>query len=428
MSKTTSFRHINSLAIPSMLSGMAEPIISLTDTALVGKAGHVAISAVGLSTSILLVIIWVLASIRSATASMIANNLEDKGKTSAIAGRALLLSAGLGICFLLIGYVLSQQIIRLYGAEGELLEASTSYLKIRLLGLPLILTAYTCFGIFKGHQNTLWAMIITLIGGEINLLLDYLWIPEFGIEGAGYASLVSQAIIFLLAVLFLFRKIPSRPQLFGQKEGSIFELLRVSGDLFIRTASLNLALFFANRIAVSNGEYAISAHTILMNLWLFCSFFIDGYANAGLALVGKLNGEGDTLGIRLLAKKIMFANFLIASVLGLSYWLFGETIAQIFTKEINVLDQISAVLPSFSLSIVLGSVAFTFDGIFIGLGNVRFLRNTLILATGIFIPLLYFLDWQGLGLSAVWVSMVVWVGIRGGVPWWGFENIKSSKD
>src|SRR5690554_8196030 len=57
----------------------------------------------------------------------------------------------------------------LLSATGPVLEDATAYFNIRVLGFPLTLITFSVFGVFRGVQNTWWAMVISIVGGSIKI-------------------------------------------------------------------------------------------------------------------------------------------------------------------------------------------------------------------------------------------------------------------
>ena len=169
--------------------------------------------------------------------------------------QSILLNASLGSIFLVITYLFAEQIFRGYSASGLLLENTVSYFKIRAFGFPLALMTFGCFGIFRGLQNTIWAMSIAISGSVLNLLLNLALvygiegiIPALGLSGAAYASLAAQSYMLFMACWFLIKKTPFG--LFGKwrLHPEFKNLLGLSYNLFVRTLLLNLAYFIANKI------------------------------------------------------------------------------------------------------------------------------------------------------------------------------------
>jgi putative MATE family efflux protein len=300
-----SFKNINKLAIPALIAGIAEPILSITDTAIVGNIDVNAtesLAAVGIVGAFISMLVWVFGQIRSAISSIISQyvgaNKLDEIKTLPVQAIAIVIIGS--VLVLLISYPFAEQIFKIYNATGSILEYSTTYFKIRIFGFPFSLFVFAIFGIFRGLQNTFYPMIIAIIGASLNIVLDIIfvygiqdYIPAMNIEGAAYASLISQITMAVLAAFLLMKKTAISLKISLKVHPEIPRLLGMIGNLFIRTIALNVALYFATSYAVSYGKEYIAAYTIGLNLWLLGAFSIDGYSSAGNILSGKLIGAKD---------------------------------------------------------------------------------------------------------------------------------------
>ena len=152
-----------------------------------------------------------------------------------------------------------------------------------------------------------------------------------------------------------------------------------------------------------------------MNIWLFFSFFIDGYANAGNAISGRLLGAKEYRKLWHLSIDISKYSVLVALVLMGVCALFYSEIGLLFSKEPAVLLLFSSVFWIVLLMQPINAIAFMFDGIFKGLGEAKFLRNLLLGATFLaFTPALLLGDYLGLKLTAIWIAFFVWMLVRGG--------------
>lgn len=421
-----SLKEINRLALPAILAGIAEPLIGLVDTAFIGHMGSTELAAVGIAASFFSLVIWVLSQTKTAISAIVSRAYGSGGLQDlrSLIPQAILLNLLLGVAFFLGTNSISGWIFELYGAQGPVLENADRYFSIRSMGFSLVLGTFAIFGVFRGVQNTSWAMRISLLGGGVNLLLDPIlifgWggiVPAYGIEGAAFASLAAQLVMFLAAIFFLLKRTPFNLALKLQLHGEVRNLLGMSGNLFIRTIALNVAYFLSNRFATIYGEAHIAAHTIAMNIWLFSAFFIDGYANAGNALGGRLLGEENFKALWQLGKDLSRISVLISLGLAAVYGLAYPFIAGIFTNDQDVVQLFDSIFWLVIISQPINAIAFAFDGIFKGLGHTAFLRNLLVWGTLIgFLPVLFLGDILGFQLYAVWAAFLIWMVVRAVTP------------
>lgn len=420
-----SFKEINKIAIPAIIAGIAEPLISLTDIAVIGnveKNSIEALAAAGIVGSFLSAIIWIVAQTKTAISSIISQHLGANRihAVKTLIPQAILFNLFLSLVIYGLTAFFAEAIFSAYNADGLILQYTQEYYTIRALGYPLTLVTFAIFGIFRGLQNTLWAMKCSLAGAAVNVGLDFLlvygvegYIPPLHLAGAAYASLAAQATMLIMALYYFFKKTPFHLKLSFNINPQMKPLLIMAANLFVRTAALNFAIYLANAYATDYGKNYIAAQSILMNIWLFFSFFIDGYANAGNAISGRLLGAKDYTRLWNLSKDICKYAVLIAFILVGICGLFYDEIGLIFNKEESVLVLFSSVFWLVLLMQPINAIAFMFDGIFKGLGEAKYLRNVLLAATFLgFTPTLLLADYFGLKLYAIWLGFLVWMLIR----------------
>lgn len=421
-----SFKRIQQLAIPAIISGIAEPVLSATDAAVVGNIkefGIESLAAVGIVGSFLSALIWILGQTRSAISTIVAQNL-GAGKICELENfpaQAIYFNIGLSIIVLFSTYFFVEEIFSMMNAEGIVLNFSIDYYNIRVWGFPLTLFTFAVFGIFRGLQNTFWPMIIASLGAGLNIGLDFALvygiegiIQPMGIKGAAWASLISQIIMAILAFAFLMKKTNVSLKLKMPLHHEINRLVSMSLNLFLRSVSLNVALILATREAADLGKEYVAAHTIAFNIWIFTAFFLDGYGAAGNILSGKLLGERNYKSLWKLTKRVSFYNLLVSTFLVIIGILLYEPLGLIFNKDETVLTILYGMFFMVLISLPLNALAFTLDSIFKGLGEMKYLRNVLLGATFLgFIPVLYFSKYMGWGLLGIWIAMNVWVAYRG---------------
>jgi len=421
-----SFKKINKLAIPALVAGIAEPLLSITDTAIIGNIENNAtesLAAVGIVGAFISMLVWVFGQIRSAISSIIsqylgANKLKE---IKSLPAQAITIVVVLSLFVIAISYPFSEIIFRFYNASGIILTYCVDYFNIRIFGFPFTLFTFAVFGVFRGLQNTYYPMIIAITGAVLNIILDYLFvygsadvIPAMYIKGAAYASVIAQITMALIAAILLYKKTSIRLKIVLPVHPEIKRLLGMILNLFIRTLALNLALYFGTAYATSYGKEYIAAYTIGLNLWLLGAFMIDGYASVGNILSGKLLGQKEYKMLIALNKKLLKYAFVLGIVFIIFGLVFYKSIGTLFTKETAVLEQFYLVFWIILAMQPLCAMTFIFDGTFKGLGEMKYLRNVLIFATLIgFIPSLMLFDYLDFNLYAIWIAFTVWMFFRG---------------
>ncbi|WP_299223346.1 MATE family efflux transporter [uncultured Psychroserpens sp.] len=426
MSTDISLKQINKLAIPALIAGVAEPILSLTDTAVIGNIDYHAaesLAAVGIVGTFISMLIWVFGQTRSGISSIVSQHLgaNKLNHVKNLPAQAIFIITLISVLIIIITLPFASQIFKLYNASNLILDYSVDYYKIRVFGFPFTLFTIAIFGTFRGLQNTFYPMIIAIIGTIVNIVLDVILvygiddiIDPMHIKGAAYASVVAQIVMALCSAYFLLKKTDISLRITFPFNKEIKNFILMVLNLFVRTLALNITLYFATRFATSYGTDYIAAYTIAINLWFLGAFIIDGYASAGNILSGKLLGARDYKGLIELSNKLIKYGIICGIILAFLGALFYYPIGKIFTRELNVLDQFQNIFWMVLAMQPLCALAFIFDGMFKGMGKMKFLRNLLLLSTGlVFLPILFLLDHYNLKLYAIFAALTLWIVARG---------------
>lgn len=426
MTQDISFKNINRLAIPALIAGIAEPVLSITDTAIIGNIDFNAtesLAAVGIVGAFISTLVWVFGQIRSAISSILSQYL-GAGKINEVRdlpAQAIAIVVLGSVLVILFTYPISRHIFTLYNARDLVLDYCVDYFNIRIFGFPFALLVFAIFGIFRGLQNTFYPMVIAIIGAIINIILDVVLIygiegiiPPMHIKGAALASVIAQASMAFLSIALLLKKTNISLRIHFPFHSEIKRLLSMIVNLFVRTIALNIALYLATAYATSYGKEYIAAYTITINLWLLAAFMIDGYASAGNILSGKLLGAKQYGLLLTLSNRLLIYGMITGIIMALNGFLFYQFIGKIFTKEAPVLEAFYSVFWLVLLSLPISGITFIFDGMFKGMGKMKFLRNVLILSTGLaFLPILLLFDFLELKLFAIWIAFIIWIIARG---------------
>ena len=428
-------KRIHRLAIPATIAGVAEPFLSLTDTAIVGNIpiqGAQALAAAGIVGSFLSMLVWVLGQTQSAISALVSQYLgkDNLDGIKALPMQAMYVNVSISILVLVTSLAFKTEIFTLMNASGPLLEMCAQYFSIRIWGFPLTLFTFGVFGVFRGLQNTLWPMLVALTGAFLNIGLDFIlvygiegFIEPMFLEGAAWASLISQIVMAVFALSLLFLKTDFPLIVKGPIHPELKNIIGMSANLFVRSLALNTALILSVREATAMGTTYIGAHTILLNLWLFSAFFIEGYGTAGNSIGGKLLGAKNYTQLWELGKKVAFFGFVMGSILLVIGTIFYRNIGGLFSENEGTLLAFEGVFFILLICLPTNGVAFVLDGMFKGLGEMKFLRNVLLLTSfGVFVPLVFWSNKMNWGLTGIWVAFGCWMVARGLALIWKFRR------
>jgi putative MATE family efflux protein len=389
-----------SLALPAVGTLIADPLMGLVDTAVVGRIGAAELGGLGLAVAVLSAVAWVFNFLVYGTTSSVARALgagdaEAARRRVRAAVRAALV-AGTTVGLLL--WIAAPRLLGALGAVDALVGPGADYLRIRALGVPFVMLTYVGHGAFRGASNTRTPLVIAVGSNVLNAALTILLAGPFGIVGVAAATVAAEAAAVVSFVVLLPHAGVPRDGLLrrrrdervaGAAAGSatvsdelaeVLTMLRVGRDLFLRTGGLTLGLLAVSAAAARLGVVTAAAHQVMFQIMLLGSFTLDGLAVAGQATVGTALGRGDrdeaaALG-RATARLGAFGGALTAVLLLAS----ARIVPRLLTDDVAVLEAVGTAWWLLAIGHLITGVVFALDGVLMGAEDYRYLRDTSIVA------------------------------------------------
>lgn len=333
-----------------------------------------------------------------------ADNPDECGRLF-VRSSALALAGAMLIWLLQIVYL--EAVLAVMPCSQEVAEFARTYYNIRIWAAPATLMIMTCKGWFIGMQDGVRAMVTDLVVNGVNMLASYLLAVHtmLGVAGVAYGTLIAQWTGLITALAMIAVRYRANFQL------STFRLLstlnfqhstnnrffRLNADLFVRSLCFIVVYVGWTVISSSYGDVELAASALMMKLFMLFSFFIDGFAFAGEALVGKAIGEEQleirdqkseisnqlsTFDIRL--STIIRALFAWGTGVGLFfsllYLLFPEALFSSLTTDREVVDTMHHYLGWLVAMPIVSMLAFMWDGIYVGATRGKEIRNAMLWA------------------------------------------------
>ncbi|MGK5521074.1 MATE family efflux transporter [Micromonospora sp. URMC 107] len=407
-------RRIAALALPALVVLAAEPIYVLVDTAVVGHLGRVPLAALAVGGTVLTLIAWLGTVVAYGTTGRSARRFGAGDRASAVAEgvQSSWLALAVGVLVALGMQVGAGALARiLAGGSGEVADAAAQWLRVAALGAPGLLLAAAGNGWLRGVQEMRRPLVFVLGPNLLSAVLCPLLVypAGLGLVGSAVANVVAQTIcgaLFAGALVAERVSLRPRPRLIGQQ-------LALSRDLLIRGVAFQASFLSATAVAARFGAAAVGAHQIALQLWFFTALVLDALAIAAQSLVGAALGAGDDAAARDLARRIG----LLGGACGVAFAVLiaagAGVLPGLFSSDPEVRDQAMLAWPWFVAMQPLAGVVFALDGVLIGAGDVRYLRNlTLVAALGGFLPAIWLAYGLDLGLGGIWAGLTLFVVVR----------------
>ncbi|MEE4284677.1 MAG: MATE family efflux transporter [Mariniphaga sp.] len=424
-------RDILRLAIPNIVSNITVPLLGLVDLALMGHLkSEVYIGAIALGGVIFNFIYWGFGFLRMSTSGFTAQAFGEKNKIETIhaLARALAVAVLTGLVILALQLPIAWAGFNLIGGSEEVKKLAREYFLIRIWAAPAALSLFVFSGWFLGMQNARYPMIIAISANVANILLSVLFV--FGLnmksDGVALGTAFSQYIGLIFAILLFLKKYRElirfvKPdQIFNLKR--LTEFFRVNTDIFIRSFCIILVFTFFTSESASTNDTILAVNSLLIQMLLFFSFFIDGFAFAGEALVGKFFGARQKSKLKKVVKLLFLWGTGLAIGFTLIYFFGMNFILKLLTSQNNLINDAQPFIIWVVLIPLASFSSFIWDGVFIGATASAAMRNTLFGATFlVFIPVYYFLNplWEN---HALWLAMVLFMFARGAIQTFLFRR------
>ena len=411
-------REIGALAFPALGALAADPLVSMVDTAFVGRLGTVPLGALGVNAALFSLAFVVFNFLAYGTTPRVARAF-GRGDTEAagmVAVQALVLAVVTGLAATAVFLLAANPLLAMMGATGELRDPALSYLRIRALAGPAVLLIMASHGIFRGFQDTRTPLVVTLGLNVVNLVLDPLLIfgLGWGIAGAAWATVAAQ---WLGALWFLGLLLGPRRALLGTRPrlprpAELLPFLRVGGELVLRTFALIGTLTVAAAVATRLGAAQVAGHQVAIQLWLLLALVVDSVAVAAQALVARYRGEGDPTLLRQVTDRLLGWGLATGVVLAVLFFGLAPWLPRIFTDDPDTLAQVGRIMVFVVWMQPLNALVFVWDGIYMGLEDFRFLAVQMVLSALVGVAVLAFVLPLGWGLSGVWWGIVALMAAR----------------
>ncbi|RCW39757.1 putative MATE family efflux protein [Halopolyspora algeriensis] len=401
-----SVRRLLALAVPALGVLAAEPLYVLVDTAVVGHLGAVPLAGLALGGTLFTIVSRQLTFLSYGTTARAARLHGAGRRTDAVSEgvQATWLGLAVGVVLLLLVQPLAGPVARLLAGPGEIADAAASWLRIAVLGAPMVLVALAGHGWMRGVQDTVRPLRYVLAGNAVSLVLCPLLVypAGLGLEGSALANLVGQAI---MASLFVHALVAERAAL-KPELAKMRAQLGLGRDLVLRTFAFQACFLSATAVAARTGAETAAAHQVVWELWMFLSLVLDSLAIAAQSLVGAALGREAARQAKGIARQVTWYGLGFGIVLGMLFAALSGVLPAAFTSDPGVLAEMPYAWWFFVALQPIAGVVFALDGVFLGAGDAAYLRTATMLSAAIgYLPMIWLslaFDW---GLAGIWFGL-----------------------
>ena len=422
MRKESLNRSILKLAIPNIISNITVPLLGFVDMMLMGHQDSIAhIGAIGLGSTIFSVLYSIFSFMRAGTTGFTAQayGANDRAEIAYSLYRSLCIALIATVLVLSLQNVVEWLSMKLLNGSEEVLAYTATYFLLRIWAAPAVLCLYAFNGWYIGMQNTTIPMVIAILTNVVNIVLSVIFVNVMGmgVTGVALGTVIAQYCGLLTAVIFLFAKfrhhlVPIRRVILLQSD-KLKRFFQVNADFMIRSILLVLSIAFFNNQSAKLGDDMLAVNMILMQFFYIFSYFTDGFAYAGEALVGRFTGAHDAKQLRQTVELLFLWGFLIALPFTVLYALFPDWFIGLVSDQPGIIPMAKPYHIYLAAIPLITFTAFLWDGVYIGATAARAIRNTMLIsAIGVFLPSTLLLM-PRLGNHGLWIAFLLFMVARG---------------
>lgn len=407
-------RAVLRLAIPSILANITIPLVGLADTAIVGHISDAhAIGGIAIGTMLFDLLYWNFGFLRVGTSGMTAQAYGRGDRVEC----ARLLSQSVGIALIgavviwLLQWVFVTAVLACVPCSEEVSAFAKRYFFVRIWAAPATLSLMALKGWFIGMQDTLSPMATDILVNVVNIGASYglaVYSP-LGAVGVAYGTLIAQYTGLALAAVIVwskYRKVWTGLSLWRlacDRQG-MQRLLVLNGNLFVRSLCFMVVYVGFTSLASFYGDTELAVSSIMMKLFMLFSYFIDGFAYAGEALVGRFIGDANRHGeVPRVVRVLLVWSIGVGAMATLLFASGATAMYRLMTSDADVLSAIAPFTPWLVAMPMVSALAFMWDGVYTGATAGKEIRNGMIFAAIGFV-VGYAATYRWVGVHAIYIG------------------------
>lgn len=413
--------------MPSILANITIPLVGIVDTAIVGHLSDAAaIGGIAIGTMLFDLLYWNFGFLRVGTSgltaqafgrtqhSAISHQVSDECRSILARSSAIALMGALLVWA--IQWLFVTAVLAVVPCSAEVASVARQYFFVRIWAAPATLLLFAFKGWFIGMQDTRSPMATDILVNVVNMIASYylaVYTPA-GVVGVAWGTVIAQYSGLLLAVLILvFRYILDLRLLISDFKTVLRgpdskRMMALNGNLFVRSLCFMVVYVGFTSLASKYGDVELAVSSILMKLFMFFSYFVDGFAYAGEALVGKAFGQlkderMKDEGVKGIVHSLFNWAIGVGLVFTALYAFSGEGCIALLTDEADVLLAVRPYMGWLIAMPIVSALAFMWDGVYIGATAGIEIRNAMIWAAVAFV-IGYVLTYRWVGAQALYIA------------------------
>lgn len=421
------YKKIALFAIPLLLGNFFQLMYNAIDSIVVGNyVGKEALAAVGASTPIINLLIAFFQGLATGAGVVVSRyyGARKQEEESKAIHSFLLFSILFGIALSIVGYFVSPVILRMMNTPSDYYNDADGYLAIYFLGATFLIVYNAGTGILQAvgdSKNPLYFLIATSI---LNIFLDLLFVKGFGmgVDGAAWATIISECISMLLVINLLMRtKNEYKVTLKNLKID--FSILKQIVEIGVPAGLQGMIVSVSNVIVMAYinqfGSSGVAGFSCSNKIDNFMGLPVNSLMLAITTFVGQNLGARQYERVKQGVRAALVMSISIVVTLGVFVFLFSDSLMRIFTSDMDVIEDGTIILRIMCPCYIFLCFHQVYSGALRASGRSSVPMITSIIAfvvmrqifLAVAIPLYHHISIIGIGYSFTWAMAALMTGI-----------------
>ena len=405
------------LSFPVMLGMAVQTVYSFTDMIFVGRLGGEAIAALTFNMPLGFFAIGIMFGFGVGATSAVARLLGagDKKRADNAASHAILFGVFFGLLIPIVGMCYKTQLFTLLGVPEKVMPGALSYFQIIAPSFMFSNLSVQFRSIMTGEGDTRTPIVVQITGTILNLILDpiLIFVVGLGLEGAAWATLVSQLTVLLFFLYHFF--IRGTPYISPNFRGFIYDskifkqILQIGFPASLSMLIMSVGNMFWNRMVAKFGAAAVAAYGVGGRLDSVYFLPTCALASGMVTLTGMFYGAGRIDLVRETVNYVLIRGQILAFGFGIVFYVFSPVIFTLFTSNgviiaiaVDYIRTIVFAFPFMTLGVISGRI---FQGLGEGMPSLLLTAMRVILVSG---TLAYvFVYVMKMGLWSIWLALAL---------------------
>jgi putative MATE family efflux protein len=413
-SRAKVYSQILGVAWPAIVEQILVMTVGIVSTAFVGRIGTRELAAVGLVNMIVIFIQTVFEGLSTGSTVVIARvtGEGDVREAKRAMVQSLYIGAAAGILVAIPAIVFARPILELFfaGTDRVVLEIGLSYYRIVMLGTPFLVVDLVVAGATRGSGDMKTPMLVTLGVNLLNIALQSILVPRFGVQGSAAAVLLSRIAGGTTRIAVAFLK--AGPMRLGRgddydlRPALMARIFRVGAPAFLEQFIMQGGFLMLQIIIIGIGVTDAAAWQVGVNVNSFAFMPILGFAIATTMMIGQSLGRRDLKSARIYALEANVMGVAVITAIAACSFAFARPLASIFTTDPEVIVLSSAVISIFSCIDPFLGIMNVSAAVLRGAGDVMYVTATAFVGLWVFriVVSLILVHVAGMGIYGVMVG------------------------